>query len=70
MSKVAIADDSAPVELEGGQVIINKQASKKHWQDLSKINQSAGDGVPLHEPQFKNGGNATSTVFEYEIGGL
>jgi hypothetical protein len=70
MSKVAIADDNAPVELEGGQVIINKQASKKHWRDLSKINQSAGDGVPLHEPQFKNGGNATNTVFTYEIGGL
>ena len=36
-----------PVELEGGEVIINKEASKKHWKALSKINQSAGNGVPI-----------------------
>jgi hypothetical protein len=76
MEKVAIADGNAPVELEGGQVIINKQASKKHWRDLSKINQSAGGGVPLHEPKFKNGGDVSeykvgyANIFTYEIGGL
>ena len=65
MSKVAIADDSAPVELEGGQVIINKQASKKHWRDLSKINQSAGGGLPLHEPQFKKGGIVSNDCIDF-----
>tara|TARA_R110002111_G_scaffold140016_6_gene205872 strand:- start:6550 stop:8298 length:1749 start_codon:yes stop_codon:yes gene_type:complete len=39
-----------PVELEGGEVIINKEASKKHWKELSKINQSAGNGVPIDKP--------------------
>jgi len=80
MEKVAIADDNAPVELEGGQVIINKQASKKHWRELSKINQSAGGGLPIHEPQFKKGGGVLSQkqykgltdceCFKYEIGGM
>jgi hypothetical protein len=65
MSKVAIADDSAPVELEGGQVIINKQASKKHWRELSKINQSAGGGLPLHEPQFKKGGIVSNDCIDF-----
>ena len=46
-----------PVELEGGEVIINKEASKKHWKELSKINQSAGDGVPILPPsKMKKGG--------------
>ena len=39
-----------PVELEGGEVIINKEASKKHWKELSRINQSAGGGVPIEKP--------------------
>jgi len=39
-----------PVELEGGEVIINKEASKKYWKELSKINQSAGNGVPIERP--------------------
>jgi hypothetical protein len=39
-----------PVELEGGEVIINKEASKKHWKELSRINQSAGNGVPINPP--------------------
>lgn len=56
-----------PVELEGGEVIINKEASKKHWKELSRINQSAGNGVPILPPdgasmdedpeEFKDGGN-------------
>ena len=53
-----------PVELEGGEVIINKAASKKYWKELSKINQSAGNGVPIGPPmgadedpeEFKDGG--------------
>ena len=55
-----------PVELEGGEVIINKEASKKYWKELSKINQSAGNGVPILPPdgatdedpeEFAEGGN-------------
>lgn len=55
-----------PVELEGGEVIINKAASKKYWRELSKINQSAGNGVPIGPPidphdedpeEYKAGGN-------------
>lgn len=53
-----------PVELEGGEVIINKAASKKYWKELSKINQSAGNGVAIGPPlgsdedpeEFKDGG--------------
>ena len=64
----AVVSDSGnrPVELEGGEVIINKEASKKHWKLLSKINQSAGGGVPIGPPsgadfdedpeEFKEGG--------------
>jgi len=56
--KVIITDDNRPVEVEGGEVIINKHAAKKHWKKLSEINQSAGNGVAIHEPHFKKGGNA------------
>ena len=53
-----------PVELEGGEVIINREASKLHWKKLSEINQSAGNGVPIQPPdgvdedpeEFKEGG--------------
>lgn len=63
----AIVTDAGnkPVELEGGEVIINKEASKKHWKELSRINQSAGNGVPISPPsgadedpsEYKDGGN-------------
>jgi len=50
--KAVVTDaNGKPVELEGGEVIINKAASKKHWKTLSKINQSAGGGVPIGPPQ-------------------
>jgi len=61
-----------PVELEGGEVIINKEASKKHWKELSKINQSAGNGVPIDKPidphdedpsEYKEGGK----IIEFNI---
>ena len=54
-----------PVELEGGEVIINREASKKYWKELSKINQSAGNGVAIGPPSgfdedpednYENGG--------------
>jgi|688.fasta_scaffold15615_22 hypothetical protein len=63
--KAIVVDTNKPVELEGGEVIINKEASKKYWKELSKINQSAGNGVPILPPnefdedpsEYKDGGN-------------
>ena len=64
--KAIVTDTNTPVELEGGEVIINKHASKKYWRELSKINQSAGNGVPIKNPngdfdedpeEYKDGGN-------------
>jgi hypothetical protein len=63
--KAIVVDTNKPVELEGGEVIINKEASKKYWRELSKINQSAGNGVPILPPnefdedpsEYKDGGN-------------
>lgn len=63
--KAIVTDTNQIVELEGGEVIINKEASKKHWKELSRINQSAGDGVPILPPdevladadEYKEGGN-------------
>lgn len=62
--KAIVSDTGQMVELEGGEVIINREASKKHWKELSKINQSAGNGVPILPPdvvegdteEYKNGG--------------
>lgn len=48
--KAVVGDTNQPVELEGGEVIINKEASKKYWKELSKINQSAGGGLPIQPP--------------------
>jgi hypothetical protein len=36
------------IEVEGDEFVVNKEASQKHWKELSKINQSAGNGVPIH----------------------
>jgi hypothetical protein len=64
--KAIVSDTNTPVELEGGEVIINKHASRKYWKELSKINQSAGNGVPIKNPngsfdddpeEYKDGGN-------------
>lgn len=63
----AIVTDAGgkPVELEGGEVIINREASKKYWKELSRINQSAGNGVAIGPPSgfdedpednYENGG--------------
>ena len=68
--KGIVTDTNQPVELEGGEVIINKEASKKHWKELSKINQSAGNGVPILPPdevdtnsdEYGKGGN-TKIIF-------
>ena len=63
--KAIVTDTNTPVELEGGEVIINKHASRKYWKELSKINQSAGNGVPIKNP---NGGDDEDPE-EYKEGG-
>jgi predicted ABC-type ATPase len=63
--KAIVTDTNTPVELEGGEVIINKEASKKYWKELSRINQSAGNGVPIKNP---NAG-ADEDPEEYKEGG-
>ena len=55
--KAVVTDSGQQVELEGGEVIINKEASKKHWKELSRINQSAGGGVPILPPDEDDGGD-------------
>ena len=63
--KAIVTDTNTPVELEGGEVIINKHASKKYWKELSKINQSAGNGVPIKNPN----GSDDEDPEEYKEGG-
>ena len=45
-----VTDTGTPIEVEGGEAIINKEATALHWEELSKINQSAGNGVPIPPP--------------------
>lgn len=44
--KAVVTDTNQPVELEGGEIIINKESSKEHCETLSEINQSGG-GVEI-----------------------
>lgn len=61
-----VVDTGQPIEVEGGEAIINKKATAKHWEELSKINQSTG-GVPIPPPdradelleKFEKGGSLT-----------
>lgn len=59
-----VVDTGQPIEVEGGEVIINKESSKKYWKELSKINQSAGNGVPIPPPADFSG-----DVSQYDRGG-
>jgi hypothetical protein len=43
-----VVDGGKKIEVEGDEFVINKEASKKHWKELSRINQSAGNGVPIN----------------------
>ena len=43
-----IVDGAKKIEVEGDEFVVNKEASQKHWKELSKINQSAGNGVPIN----------------------
>ena len=61
-----VVDTGQPIEVEGGEAIINKKATAKYWKELSKINQSTG-GVPIPPPdradelleKFEKGGKLT-----------
>ena len=63
-----VTDTGQPIEVEGGEAIINKKATALHWEELSKINQSAGNGVPIPPPdeadkileKYDNGGKITN----------
>lgn len=63
-----IVGSNTPIEVEGGEAIINKEATAKHWEVLSKINQSEGNGVPIPAPsdfkgnpsQYSSGGGIYS----------
>jgi hypothetical protein len=63
----AVVDGAKNIETEGEEFLLNKEASQKHWKELSKINQSAGNGVPINpsdvgadeDPEeFRQGGTA------------
>lgn len=41
----AVIEGTSPIELQSGEVIINAKAAKEHCEELSEINQSAGNGV-------------------------
>ena len=59
-----VVDTGQPIEVEGGEAIINKEATKKYWKELSEINQSAGDGNPIPPPQ-----GFSDDVSKYNNGG-
>jgi predicted RNA methylase len=61
--KAVVGDSKKPVELEGGEVIINRKSAEKHWKTLSKINQDGG-GVPITPPN-----KSDEDPQEYEDGG-
>ncbi|MEM2138662.1 MAG: hypothetical protein QXM96_00750 [Candidatus Woesearchaeota archaeon] len=49
---VIITDNNRPIEVEGGEAIINKEAVKKYWKILNKINTITG-GNPILNPNIK-----------------
>ena len=59
-----VTDTGQPIEVEGGEAIINKKATALHWEELSKINQSAGGGVPIPPPD-----DADKVLEKFEQGG-
>jgi hypothetical protein len=61
----AVVDNSRNIEVEGEEFAVNAEASKKHWKELSKINQSAGNGVAIGPPS----GASDEDPEEYEKGG-
>ena len=61
-----IVDGVKKIETEGDEFVVNAEASRKHWQELSKINQEDGNGVAIGpqdanyeedpEEEYKGGG--------------
>jgi hypothetical protein len=62
----AVVEGGNRVELEGEEFVVSKEASKKHWKELSKINTSAGNGVPINPPA---GADEDIDTDEFEKGG-
>lgn len=48
--KARVVETNEIIEVEGKEAVINAEASKKNWRELSKINQSVGGGVPIVPP--------------------
>lgn len=48
--KAKVVETNEIIEVEGNEAVINAEASKKNWRELSKINQSVGGGVPIVPP--------------------
>ena len=69
--KFKVVDTGQIAEAEGGEAIINKEATALHCEELSRINQSAGNGVPIIcdkqevKETFKSGGQLSF----FETGG-
>lgn len=68
---VVVKSTGEPIEVEGGEIIINKKASELHCEELSKINQSAGNGIaiPCESPSWntktaKRGAKISSLICE------
>jgi hypothetical protein len=48
-----VVDGVKNIETEGEEFVVNAEASRKHWKELSKINQEDGNGVAIG-PQDSN----------------
>jgi hypothetical protein len=46
-----LVDNTKPIETEGEEFVLSKEASEKHWKELSAINTSTG-GVPINPPNY------------------
>ena len=70
--KGIVTDTNQPIEVEGGEIIINKSASAEHCETLSKINQSSGNGVAIPcdkqaiSSYFEAGGQVYADTEEYQ----
>lgn len=59
---VVVTDNNRPVMLEDGEAILNREAVKKFWRQLSEMNQVTG-GAPIKKPVgavAENGGTITT----------
>lgn len=61
-----VVNGGKKIEVEGDEFVVNKEASQKHWKELSKINQSAGNGVPINPSDV----GSDEDPEEYKKGGI